>query len=213
MVARFGTPGILKSDNDAPFDGENFASFARKLRFTHRKITPLWREANGEAERFVVCVKGSMVTAANAGHTITRNCSFFKIIRSQDSPSQHLLQDYSPCQHLLPDVTIWLNSYDCPDGSQEGNASPDSTRMQAQLLQTPGVIADEALPSHLPLPSQPQTHPYTVTRSGRLVIPPTRCAPYAFLKGHCNGSQHMHMQTVNSTFLHLLSVNSLGASS
>ncbi|GFR84457.1 polyprotein [Elysia marginata] len=299
IFARFGTPSILKSDNGAPFNGEYFASFARKLGFTHRKITPLWPEANGEAERFVrllnkfvhTCeseslnwkqklpdflrqyratphsstkisphealtarkmktslpeiislhqgcksakniadndysakekqkaysddrrnavqhkiqmgdkvlvrqpklnkltppynpvpyivtdVKGSMITAANAGHTITRNSSFFKIIRSQDSPSQHLMPYDSPCQHLNPDAEILFNPYDCPDGGQEGNTSTDSTRMQGELPHPPGVIADEALPSRLPSSSQPQTHPYTVTRSGRLVIPPTRYTP------------------------------------
>ncbi|GFR72326.1 hypothetical protein ElyMa_000376600 [Elysia marginata] len=118
-----------------------------------------------------------MVTAANAGHTITRNISIFKILQSQDSPSQHLIPDDSPFQHLNPDTETWHTSYDCPDGVQEGNTSSDSTRMQAELPHPPDVIADEALPSRLPSPSQPQTHPYTVTRSGRLVIPPTRYTP------------------------------------
>ncbi|GFO17917.1 transposon ty3-g Gag-Pol polyprotein [Plakobranchus ocellatus] len=53
IFARFGTPSVLKSDNGSPFNGEEFASFAKKLGFHHRKITPLWPEANGEAERFV----------------------------------------------------------------------------------------------------------------------------------------------------------------
>ncbi|GFS03517.1 hypothetical protein ElyMa_006472800 [Elysia marginata] len=113
-----------------------------------------------------------MITASNAGHTITRNSSFFKIIRSQDSPSQHLISDDSPFQHLNPDNETWLNPYDCPDGGQEGNTSTDSTRMQGELPHPPGVIADEALPSRLPSPSQPQTHPHTVTRSGRWLSRP-----------------------------------------
>ncbi|GFR78254.1 transposon Ty3-G Gag-Pol polyprotein [Elysia marginata] len=125
----------------------------------------------------VTDVKGSMITAANAGHTITRNISFFKILQSQDSPSQHLIPDDSPCQHLSPDTETWLTSYKCPDGGREGNTSTDSTRMQAELPHPPGVIADNVLPSRLPLPSQLQTHPNTVTRSGRLFIPPTRYTP------------------------------------
>ncbi|GFN92531.1 transposon ty3-g Gag-Pol polyprotein [Plakobranchus ocellatus] len=48
MFSRFGTPSVLKTDNGAPF-----SIFAQKYRFKHRKITPLWPEANGEAERFV----------------------------------------------------------------------------------------------------------------------------------------------------------------
>ncbi|GFN77286.1 transposon ty3-g Gag-Pol polyprotein [Plakobranchus ocellatus] len=53
IFARFGTPNILKSDNGSPFNREEFASFAKKLGFHHRKITPLWPKANGEAERSV----------------------------------------------------------------------------------------------------------------------------------------------------------------
>ncbi|GFR62604.1 transposon Ty3-G Gag-Pol polyprotein [Elysia marginata] len=52
-VLGFGTPIVLKSDNGRPFNGTEFAAFAKKLGFHHRKITPLWPEANGEAEKFV----------------------------------------------------------------------------------------------------------------------------------------------------------------
>ncbi|GFR65134.1 transposon Ty3-G Gag-Pol polyprotein [Elysia marginata] len=53
IFARFGTPIVLKSDNGPPFSGIEIAAFAKKLGFHHCKITPLWPEANGEAERFV----------------------------------------------------------------------------------------------------------------------------------------------------------------
>ncbi|GFO02539.1 transposon ty3-g Gag-Pol polyprotein [Plakobranchus ocellatus] len=53
MFSRFGTPSVLKTDNGAPFNGKEFSIFAQKYGFKHRKITPLWPEANGEAERFV----------------------------------------------------------------------------------------------------------------------------------------------------------------
>ncbi|GFR62359.1 transposon Tf2-12 polyprotein [Elysia marginata] len=53
IFARFSTPIVLKSDNEPPFNGTEFAAFAKKLGFHHRKITPLCPEANAEAERFV----------------------------------------------------------------------------------------------------------------------------------------------------------------
>ena len=53
LLATFGTPRIVKSDNGPPFNGEEFAKFARVLGFRHRKVTPLWPRANGEVERFV----------------------------------------------------------------------------------------------------------------------------------------------------------------
>ena len=43
----------MKSDNGPPFHGQEFAQFADYLGFKHRKVTPLWPEANGEVESFM----------------------------------------------------------------------------------------------------------------------------------------------------------------
>ena len=53
IFSRQGVPDILKSDNRPPFNGHEFKNFADYLGFKHRKITPLWAKANGEAERLV----------------------------------------------------------------------------------------------------------------------------------------------------------------
>ncbi len=53
IFSRQGIPANLKSDNGPPFNGKEFADFANYLGFNHRRITPLWPEANGEAERFM----------------------------------------------------------------------------------------------------------------------------------------------------------------
>ncbi|XP_005097069.1 uncharacterized protein K02A2.6-like [Aplysia californica] len=68
MFSRFGTPSVLKTDNGAPFNSGEFAAFAKKLGFKHRKITPLWPEANGEAERFVRTLN-KFVHACQAEHS------------------------------------------------------------------------------------------------------------------------------------------------
>ena len=46
-------PQVVKSDNGPPFNGHEFAQFADYLGFKHRRVTPLWPEANGEVERFM----------------------------------------------------------------------------------------------------------------------------------------------------------------
>jgi len=60
---------VIKSDNGPPFNGEEFAKFARILGFKHRKFTPLWRSANGEVERFVKtlkkCIKATKAEGRN----------------------------------------------------------------------------------------------------------------------------------------------------
>ena len=68
MFSRFGTPSVLKIDNGAPFNSGEFAAFAKKLGFKHLKITPLWPEANGEAERFVRTLN-KFVHACQAEHS------------------------------------------------------------------------------------------------------------------------------------------------
>ena len=53
ILAAFGTPEILGSDNGPPFNSTEFANYAKKLGFKHRKITPLAPWVNGTAERFM----------------------------------------------------------------------------------------------------------------------------------------------------------------
>jgi hypothetical protein len=53
IFARHGIPSVVKTDNGPPFNGSEFETFASDFGFQHRKITPGWPEANGEAERFV----------------------------------------------------------------------------------------------------------------------------------------------------------------
>ena len=53
IFARQGFPKVVKTDNGPPFQSSDFKDFANQAGFRHRKITPLWPEANGEAERFM----------------------------------------------------------------------------------------------------------------------------------------------------------------
>ena len=44
-----GILATVKTDNDPPFKGEEFANFMSSFGIHHRKITLLWPEASGEA--------------------------------------------------------------------------------------------------------------------------------------------------------------------
>ena len=59
------TAKVVKSDNGPPFIGHEFAQFANYLGFKHRKVTPLWLEANGEVERFMKTFGKVLRTTAN----------------------------------------------------------------------------------------------------------------------------------------------------
>ena len=63
LFATFGVPGTLRSDNGPPFSSKDFKTFAETLGFKHKRVTPLWPEANGEAERFMRTLKRLLHTA------------------------------------------------------------------------------------------------------------------------------------------------------
>jgi len=67
MFATHGVPEQIKTDNGPPFQGEAFREFAREKGFTHRRITPEWPEANGEAENFMKSIGKAAKTAHVAG--------------------------------------------------------------------------------------------------------------------------------------------------
>ena len=67
LFARWGTPKVVKSDNGPPFQSSDLADYALRSGFKHRRVTPLWPEANGEAERFVRTIKKA-IRAAKVEH-------------------------------------------------------------------------------------------------------------------------------------------------
>ena len=63
VFAEYGIPQVVKTDNGPPFQGQHFSDFAKQLDFKHRRITPLWPEANGEVERMMKNIKKVIRTA------------------------------------------------------------------------------------------------------------------------------------------------------
>lgn len=111
IFSRQGIPDVLKSDNGPPFNGHEFSNFAEYLGFHHRKITPVWPKANGEAERFMRSLKKCVTTA----HTEHKNWKqeLFKFLR-QYRATPHSTTNLSPCEALnqrklkttLPEITL-----------------------------------------------------------------------------------------------------------
>ncbi len=57
IFTQFGIPEVVKSDKGPPFQSYDFKHFAEDMNFKHRKITPLWPQANGGVERFMKTLK------------------------------------------------------------------------------------------------------------------------------------------------------------
>ncbi len=53
IFATHRIPKILKSDNGPPFFGNEFKAYMQENGITHQKMTPLWPQANSEAENFM----------------------------------------------------------------------------------------------------------------------------------------------------------------
>lgn len=69
IFAEFGVPVSLKTDNGPPFNSHDFKTYASITGFRHRKITPIWPQANAEIERFMRTVKKSIKAALIKGQS------------------------------------------------------------------------------------------------------------------------------------------------
>ena len=67
IFARQGIPNVVRTDNGPPFNSEDFQKFATHFGFTHRRITPMWPRANGEAERLMRTLEKAIRTAVIEG--------------------------------------------------------------------------------------------------------------------------------------------------
>ena len=64
MFAVHGIPDVVRTDNGPPFNSKAFKNFSKKVGFHTQKVTPLWPEANGQAEAFMKCL-GKIVRTAH----------------------------------------------------------------------------------------------------------------------------------------------------
>ena len=53
IFATHGVPVIIRSDNGPPFTSSEFELYMSELGIKHQRITPLWPQANSEAENFM----------------------------------------------------------------------------------------------------------------------------------------------------------------
>jgi transposase InsO family protein len=53
IFSTHGIPRVAKSDNGPPFTSDEFRSFMDEKGVKHQRITPLWPQANSEAENFM----------------------------------------------------------------------------------------------------------------------------------------------------------------
>lgn len=64
VFGTYGYPELVKSDNGPPLNSQAWKDFLATCGVKHRKITPLWPQANAQAENF----NTPMMKAIRAAH-------------------------------------------------------------------------------------------------------------------------------------------------
>ena len=87
-------PAEIKMDNGPPFNGQEFSDYVDTVGFHHHKVSPLWSEANGEAECFMRTLKKAIHAATSERkHAIHELYKFLRATPHQStgvSPSMAL---------------------------------------------------------------------------------------------------------------------------
>ena len=112
IFGEYGIPEVVKSDNGPPFNGADFKNFAETLGFKHRRITPLWPEANGQIENFM---KGLN--------------KIIKISYNHDKPFQQLLQQFLRDYRSTPHSTTWESPFQMLFGRVPRTKIPELCKM------------------------------------------------------------------------------------
>ena len=84
----FATHGIvreIRTDNGPPFNGQEFADFTKSMNTKHRKVTPLWPEANGQVEQFMRNI-GKNARIAHASGLDWRREIYAFLMNYRDTP-------------------------------------------------------------------------------------------------------------------------------
>ena len=77
IFAIHGIPEQIKSDSGPPFQSEDFKRFCEGQGIHHRKISPLWPEANGLVENFMKSVGKIAKIAHSSGQDLVRQLFTF----------------------------------------------------------------------------------------------------------------------------------------
>ena len=98
ILAAYGTPEVMMSDNGPPFNSMEFTKYAKKRGFRHRKITPLAPWVNGTAERFMKSL-AKVVQIAHADHKNWRHALVKFLLAYRAAP--HAMTGVPPAELMF----------------------------------------------------------------------------------------------------------------
>ena len=98
IFAMLGLPEEIKTDNGPLFQGQEFMDFLASLGIHHRKITPLWPQANGEVERFMCTLNKAIRIGVDQGEDA--ECCIHRFLRAYRQ-TQHSTTRCAPIDLLM----------------------------------------------------------------------------------------------------------------
>ena len=98
IFATHGIPKILKSDNGPPFSSAEIRSFMDENGPVHKRITPLWPQANGQAESFMKPLTKAIRAALISKRSWRKELNKF-LLNYRATP--HSTTGYSPAELLF----------------------------------------------------------------------------------------------------------------
>ena len=132
VMSMFGIPGVLKSDNGPPFNSVQLQSFAAHMGFKHRKVTPYWPRANGEAERFMRNLGKVVKAASSEGKPWKQELN--KFLRNYRA-TPHTITNMSPFAALFGrEMKMKLPALSRPNASDMIRDADDIAKARMKLL-------------------------------------------------------------------------------
>ena len=132
VMSMFGIPGVLKSDNGPPFNSVQLQSFAAHMGFKHRKVTPYWPRANGEAERFMRNLGKVVKAASSEGKPWKQELN--KFLRNYRA-TPHTITNMSPSAALFGrEMKMKLPALSRPNASDMIRDADDIAKARMKLL-------------------------------------------------------------------------------
>ena len=93
-----GIPNVLKSDNGPPFSSGEFKAFIEHYGIKHKRVTPLWPQANAEAENFMKPITKAVRSSHAEGKDWKKEINIF-LLNYRATP--HCTTKVSPAQLLF----------------------------------------------------------------------------------------------------------------
>ena len=98
IFSRHGVPNVVKSDNGTTFTSQYFQNYASFMGFEHRKIEPLWPQANGCVERMMGTLNKTIISSQLEGRNWKQDLYAF-LLNYRATP--HSTTGISPAEALF----------------------------------------------------------------------------------------------------------------